>query len=446
MKVLSPAVLIGLGIALLAAFLIGLSTGTLAWCLLVVACSALFFLAREARALLRWSKHPLRRPRNQDSIWDAATHRIYMRLQRERTRTKDVLEQLRSLQVVTEGLPDGAIVLGKQGEIEHLNRSARRLLNLKKADKDHILATLVRQPELVALLKDGYEENLVELSMPATTAAGFGSRTKQIEVRKFYTEDERSTLLIRDVTELNRLLSMRQEFIANVSHELRTPLTVIVGYLETLQEESLDREAMLDLVRRLRPPAVRMHALIDDLLLLTRLESATLPAPEDLDPISVRELLEQIVSEVQAIASSAHEIRLNIESTAKVYGVETELYSCFSNLVTNAVRYSPQGGVINVSWQDTDAGSSYCVVDQGTGIAPEHLSRLTERFYRVDLSSARVRGGTGLGLAIVKHVLKRHNSILTITSELGKGSAFNCFFPEKQLFRPNHNKSRLETK
>jgi two-component system phosphate regulon sensor histidine kinase PhoR len=444
-NVLASPVLIGLGVALALALLIGLPTGTLGWCLLAVACMALFLLIREARALLRWSKHPLRRPRNKDSLWDAATHRIYLQLQRERARTKDVLEQLRGLQVVTEALPDGAIVLDSQGEIDHLNRSARQLLNLKKADKGQILATLVRQPELVALLKDGYEENLVELTMPVANAAGVGARTKQIEVRKFYTEDERSTLLIRDVTELNRLLSMRQEFIANVSHELRTPLTVIVGYLETLQEESLERDTILDLVQRLRPPAVRMHALVDDLLLLTRLESAAPPAKEDLDPISVRDMLEQIISEAQVTASSAHNIQLEFESTARVYGVESELYSCFSNLVTNAVRYSPAGGVIKVSWQDTDAGVRYRVVDQGTGIAPEHLSRLTERFYRVDLTSARVRGGTGLGLAIVKHVLKRHNSSLSITSELGTGSEFTCLFPEKQIFRSNHNQSTLET-
>ena len=168
MRVLAKPTLIGLSLGLLLALLIGLPTGTLGWCLLVVACAALLFLLRETRALLRWSKHPLRRPRNIDTVWDAATHRIYLQMQRERARTKDVLEQLRSLQVVTEALPDGAVVLGKQGEIEHLNQSARRLLNLNKADKGQILATLVRQPELVALLKDGYEENLVELTMPAS--------------------------------------------------------------------------------------------------------------------------------------------------------------------------------------------------------------------------------------------------------------------------------------
>lgn len=444
MKVLSSTVLIALGVAYVLALLIGLATSTLGWCLFFVTCIALALLIRETRALLRWSTQPLRRPRNIDSLWDAATHRIYLQLQRERGRTKEVLEQLRSLQVVTDALPDGAIVLDNQGEIEHLNRRARELLNLKKADKGQVLATLVRQPQLVALLKDNYDENLVELSIPTPRKTAFGNSTRQIEVRKFYTEDERSTLLIRDVTELNRLLSMRQDFIANVSHELRTPLTVIVGYLETLQEESLDRSTMLDLVQRLRPPAVRMHALVDDLLLLTRLESATPPAKEDLDPINLSDMLQQIVTEIGTLATANHDIQLAIDSKAQIYGVESELFSGFSNLVANAVRYSPQGGVINVSWRDTDNGASYSVIDHGTGIAPEHLSRLTERFYRVDLTGARVRGGTGLGLAIVKHVLKRHNSSLNIISELGSGSEFACLFPEQQIYRPTNNQPTLE--
>lgn len=444
MNVLSPNVLIALGIAYVLALLLGTATSTLGWCLLFVTGIALGLLIRETRALLRWSKHPLRRPRNTDSVWDSATHRIYLQLQRERGRTKEVLEQLRSLQIVTDALPDGAVILDNQGEIEHLNRRARQLLNLKKADKGQVLATLVRQPQLVALLKDNYDENLVELSIPTTSNTAFGSSARQIEVRKFYTEDERSTLLIRDVTELNRLLSMRQDFIANVSHELRTPLTVIVGYLETLQEDSLDRSTMLDLVQRLRPPAVRMHALVDDLLLLTRLESAAPPAKEDLDPVNLNDMLKQIVAEIETLATASHDIQLEIDSDAQIYGVESELFSGFSNLVANAVRYSPQGGVIHVSWRDTQGGASYSVKDHGTGIAPEHLSRLTERFYRVDLTSARVRGGTGLGLAIVKHVLKRHNSSLEIVSELGSGSEFACLFPEKQIFRPTNNQPTLE--
>lgn len=437
--------MIALGVGYALALVIGLATSTLSWCLLLMTCITLGLLVRETRSLLRWSKQPLSRPRNNDSLWDAATHRIYMQLQRERGRTKEVLEQLRSLQVVTDALPDGAIVLDNQGEIEHLNRRARQLLNLKKADKGQVLATLVRQPQLVALLKDNYDENIVELSIPTPGQTTFGNSAREIEVRKFFTEDERSTLLIRDVTELNRLLSMRQDFIANVSHELRTPLTVIVGYLETLQEESLDRSMMLDLVQRLRPPAVRMHALVDDLLLLTRLESAAPPARQDLDPINLNEMLEQIVTETQTIAGAKHDIQLRIETEAEIYGVENELFSAFSNLVSNAVRYSPDGGVVYVSWQDSDNGSSYSVRDEGTGIAPEYLSRLTERFYRVDLTSARVRGGTGLGLAIVKHVLKRHNSSLNIVSELGKGSEFACMFPEQQIFRPNTNQPTLET-
>jgi len=422
-----------LGIALAMALVLGLLTGTLGWCLFAVTSLALGMLVREVKAFFRWSKKPLRRPTNKDVSWDAATHRIYQRLQRERARTRDALEQLRSLQIVTEALPDGAIVVNNNGQIENLNSSARHLLNLSVRDKGRTLATLIRQPELVALLKDNYEDNSVEISQ---TTASFSEAGKQIEVRKFFTSDNRSTFLIRDVSERNRLLSMRQEFVANVSHELRTPLTVIVGYLETLQDDSVDQQTVLDVVARLRQPAQRMQALVDDLLLLTRLESAVPPGRDELDPVPLREMLEQIVAEGAALSNNQHQFELTLASDARIYGVETELYSCFSNLLTNAIRYSPGGGTIKIDWRDTQTGCEFAVTDEGTGIAPEHLFRLTERFYRVDLTGSRVRGGTGLGLAIVKHVLKRHNSTLAITSELGSGSEFCCSIPNEQLYRP----------
>jgi two-component system phosphate regulon sensor histidine kinase PhoR len=243
----------------------------------------------------------------------------------------------------------------------------------------------------------------------------------------------RSMILIRDVTQLNRLLSMRQEFIANVSHELRTPLTVMVGYLETLQDADLDRETISSIVDRLRSPTNRMRALVDDLLLLTRLESSPSPAEEELVAVDMRSIAAAICADARILSGGRHEIEVSAECPARVRGIAGELHSACLNLVTNAVRYSPDGGVINIRWESVAGGARFAVEDHGLGIARAHLSRLTERFYQIDLVQSRVRGGTGLGLAIVKHILKRHNTQLEVHSRLGQGSTFFCVFPETQL-------------
>jgi two-component system phosphate regulon sensor histidine kinase PhoR len=242
-------------------------------------------------------------------------------------------------------------------------------------------------------------------------------------------------ILVRDVTELNRLLSMRQDFIANVSHELRTPLTVVVGYVDTLLDEDLLPEEQIELISRLLSPTNRMRALVDDLLLLTQLESSPVPTPEELVVVNMENLLAAVTADGRALSGDRHQIDIEQRSRAQVLGIESELHSACLNLVTNAVRYSPDGGTITLSWEDVPGGARFAVKDQGMGIPSEHLSRITERFYRVDLAQARVRGGTGLGLAIVKHVLKRHNTQLQVDSKLATGSTFFCEFSDSQLAR-----------
>jgi two-component system phosphate regulon sensor histidine kinase PhoR len=222
---------------------------------------------------------------------------------------------------------------------------------------------------------------------------------------------------------------MRQDFVANVSHELRTPLTVILGYLETLNDETVDSATLRKLLTRLDAPARRMKVLVDDLLLLTRLESTQPPKPSELEVIDTKALFAAVLADARQLSGGRHELRLEIDHGLKMRGVEREIFSMLGNLVGNAVRYSPNGGEITVRWFRTEAGARLEVEDHGIGISPENLWRITERFFRVDLASARVRGGTGLGLAIVKHVLKRHQSRLEVTSELGKGSRFACVFP-----------------
>jgi two-component system phosphate regulon sensor histidine kinase PhoR len=217
--------------------------------------------------------------------------------------------------------------------------------------------------------------------------------------------------------------------VANVSHELRTPLTVLAGFLETVQELKLDPQRVRDYLAMMQEQAVRMQRIIEDLLTLSQLESSPPPAA---DRVRVLPLLERVRGDAQALSGGRHEISLDARPEVDLIGAEAELASAFGNLVNNAVRYTPPGGKIGIAWRDGPDGARFSVQDSGVGIAPEHLPRLTERFYRVDRGRSRDTGGTGLGLAIVKHALARHDARLDIESAPGKGSRFTARFPSKR--------------
>ena len=242
-----------------------------------------------------------------------------------------------------------------------------------------------------------------------------------------------AVLVLHDVSELRRLEAIRQDFVANVSHELRTPLTVIVGYLETMAMEDLDAETLRGILQKLEPSTQRMRALVDDLLLLTRLESSSAPEPRELDTLDIGAIVRGCIAEARMLSHDKHKFDADIETDVPLLGVESEVYSACLNMITNAVRYSPDGGAVAISWRRTPQGACFSVTDQGVGIPSEDLQRITERFYRVDFAKSRVRGGTGLGLAIVKHVLKRHHAALRVESTLGAGTTFYCDFPASQL-------------
>ena len=414
-----------IGLALLA-LVIGWVTDAYGWSFFAVSVIWSLGQYRERLLLARWSRHPLSRPASEQDAWQRISLPIYQSLKRARARHALTLRRFRSLRSISDSLPDAAIILDEKNNIENLNIAAQEMLNLSSQDKGKNLAALIREPAFASLIRGQVEGDLVEMSSPFSDDA-------RLEARRIRMTPDQSMILVRDVTELNRLLSMRQDFIANVSHELRTPLTVIVGYIETLMNEDLDRETTLALVNKLLSPTARMRALVDDLLLLTRLESSPNPSKEELAPVDMTVLINGIVADARALSAGRHEIKVHNAARVHVMGIDSELHSACLNLVTNAVRYSPNGGDICVSWAATENGARFSVQDSGMGIAKEHLSRLTERFYRVDLAQARVRGGTGLGLAIVKHVLKRHNSELKVESELAKGSTFSFEFPASQL-------------
>jgi len=425
-------------VLLVIAVAIGVATDALGWALFgaTVIWSTLQWL--EFRKLQSWAAKPLRAPANAARSWYSLSITPYRTLQRERQRSRQFVTRLREVMALVEVIPDAVIILNNAGEIEGFNAAAQRLLRLSDSDRGIGLASVVRSPDFVAFLREGLNNAILEFPSPFDA-------DKTLEARSFSVEQNRFVVLVRDNTELNRLLTMRQNFIANVSHELRTPLTVVSGYLETIADPTQPDDLRLGLIERLTSPIGRIRSLVDDLLLLTRLEST--PMPSQLDPVSMTQVISNAVHEVQGLAQHPTQISVNCSSNAKVLGIEAELYSVCINLLSNALRYSQEGNPVEISWRelsddvpDTDeAGADsgrkirLMVKDCGVGIAPEHLHRITERFYRVDMADARTRGGTGLGLAIVKHVLRRHNSELHVTSVVGEGSEFYCDFTAAEL-------------
>ena len=362
----------------------------------------------------------MRRPDHTVELWQEPAVHLFRSMRHSRGRLRRLVTRLRYVRAATEALPDGAILIKRNGEIDMFNAAAQSLLGLTVGDVGKNLVALVRNPEIAALVNGDVADGLVEIAATHSEL--------RLEVRRIKIDESRLLILARDVTQLNRLLSMRQDFVANVSHELRTPLTVILGYLESLDDATLDRDELRDLLGRLRSPTRRMKVLVDDLLLLTRLESSPRPSQTDLDMVNVATMLETIVADARQVSAGQHRITLDADPALRLRGSEFELHSAFSNLINNAIRYSPDGGDIHVRWYRGTTGPHFEVEDHGMGIPAQHLTRITERFYRVDLSGSRARGGTGLGLAIVKHVLKRHDATLGVRSELNKGSLFFCDF------------------
>jgi two-component system phosphate regulon sensor histidine kinase PhoR len=317
-------------------------------------------------------------------------------------------------------MPDGVVLLDAHNCIEWCNDTAAAMLALDpRADIGRPISYLVRDPSFIEYLSSHGEEGRRAVRVPA-------SRGIVLSIRLIPYGDEQKLMLARDVTQAERVETMRRDFVANVSHELRTPLTVLVGFLETVRELKLDPQRVRDYLGMMGEQAGRMHRIIDDLLALSVLESAP---PPPVERVAIAPLLERLHADAVALSRGRHAISLEGTPSLDLLGSETELASAFGNLLSNAVRYTPAGGSVKLRWHDGADGAAFTVEDTGSGIAPEHIPRLTERFYRVDRSRSRETGGTGLGLAIVKHTLARHQAVLDIESEIGRGSRFTARFP-----------------
>lgn len=361
---------------------------------------------------------------NNFGAWGDVFVRLARYMRRYYRNRQSLSRALERLQRATSAMPEGIVILDRVDRIEWCNPVAEQHLGLDlKMDIGQHITHLVRQMQFVEYLSAG------DFSKPLIIKQ---SRYQEImlSLQLVPYGDEEKLLISRDITRFEKMEIMRRDFIANVSHELRTPLTVINGFLEMLQDNEMkDCDMEKHALGLMSQQSRRMQRLVEDLLTLSRLENGQNILREE--EVNMKELLQNILQEAHSLSADRHKISLQLKDEGNVLGSADELRSALGNLVSNAVRYTPDGGEIVLCWGE-EKGLFY-VRDSGIGIEPQHIPRLTERFYRIDRSRSRETGGTGLGLAIVKHILNRHQARMDIVSELGKGSTFKVWFPLKRL-------------
>ena len=387
---------------------------------------------RGAR-MLRWLRQGAESaPPPVAGMWGEATGRAQRALRTRELEASEARRQLEEFLSAIRTSPNGVVLLDAQGRIEWCNQTAADQFGIEpQRDRLQQVTHLVRDPLFAAYFHSGSFGRDIVMAGPGSSPA----RPLKLAVHLHPYGEGRKLLLARDVTALEQAEAMRRDFVANVSHEIRTPLTVLAGFVETLQNLPLEEQERSRYLLLMAQQTERMRSLVSDLLTLARLEGRALPGAGEWTPLA--QLFAQCAQEGEALSRSLRKIqhlRFGSPPAIEIAGSSGELLSALSNLVSNAIRYTPDGGAIDVQWRALPAGSGEVSVrDSGPGIAAEHLSRLTERFYRVDRSRSRESGGTGLGLAIVKHVVQRHGAELVIDSAPGKGSRFAIRFPAGRL-------------
>lgn len=318
-------------------------------------------------------------------------------------------------------IPSAIVSLDSDNHIEWFNDPSKKILGLRRLDVGRRIEGILRQPEFLKYLESLQYDKTIKLNLRM-------GRTYEVRVIEYF--EGHKLIIAQDITELYNLAQIRRDFVANASHELRTPLTVLHGYLELMQEMA-DEPSWQQPLEHMHNQTVRMRTIIEDLLTLSTMEADSINA--EIQSVDVPAILRQLQPEVEQLTDGRHQFEFEIDETLRIQGYQEPLKSLFMNLLSNAVRYSPEGGKITAKWQRTQKGASFSVKDQGIGVSAEHIPRLTERFYRVDKDRSRTTGGTGLGLAIVKHVLEKHDSQLQIKSNYGRGSTFSCTFPSNRI-------------
>lgn len=405
---------------------VGWIFGYMPWLLLIATALQLVWQLHNQVRLSTWLWDDKRlTPPAGTSQWEPLFNGIYRIQQRQRKKRKELTNLIRRFRNGAESLPDAVVVFRSEGNIVWCNKLAQHLLGFRwPDDSGQPISNLIRTPDFIKYLaKQDFSEPL-EMHSPLNVE-------RMLELRIVpYTEGEH-LMVVRDVTQLKQLEGMRRNFFANVSHELRTPMTVLQGYLEMTQDPEMLVGPMWGKAHGVMTEQLnRMNSLVNQLLTLSKIEAAPMHELEDIVHVPV--MLDVLEKEAVALSGeNDHQLQFDIDTNLYVYGDEDQLRSAISNLVYNAVKYTPAGAKIKVTWKNTPNGAKLEVADTGEGIEPQHLHRLTERFYRVDRARSRETGGSGLGLAIVKHALTHHDSHLDIHSEVGKGSRFTFTLPSR---------------
>jgi two-component system phosphate regulon sensor histidine kinase PhoR len=376
--------------------------------------------------LLGWLRGPQAGPAPRDTgFWGELGYRIERSIRAREVSLAQEETRLAQFLSAIEASPNGVLLLDAGDQIEWCNSVAADHFGLDpERDRRQRVTNLVRAPAFVAYLQGGDYGGAVSIANPR------GPETLSVLIRGY--GDGMKLVLSQDVTERERAEAMRRDFVANVSHEIRTPLTVLSGFIETLTNLPLTEVERKRVLLLMSQQTQRMQTLVGDLLTLAQLEGSPRPPADRWVPVG--KLIEGIEIEARSLSAGRHELYCQVVEGAQVAGAEAELQSALANLVTNAVRYTPAGGHIDVTWRVMpDGAGEFAVRDTGPGIEKEHLPRLTERFYRVDGSRSRDTGGTGLGLSIVKHVVQRHGGEFDVQSEPGKGSLFRFMLPAARV-------------
>ncbi len=409
-----PAALLGAFFGYLPWFLLAAATGLLAW----------HFWNLMRLSWWLWVDKSMTPPPGTGS-WEPLLYGLHQMQMRNKKRRRELGNLIKRFRSGAESLPDALVMITEEGAIFWCNGLAQQLLNLRWPDDNgQNILNLLRYPEFTRYLKTK------DFARPLNLVLNSG---RHLEIRVMPYSEQQLLMVARDVTQMHQLEGARRNFFANVSHELRTPLTVLQGYLEMMQEQTLEGPPRDKALHTMREQTSRMEGLVKQLLTLSKIEAApTLPPNEIID---VPMMLRVVEREAQTLSQKKHELEFVVDNGLKVLGNEDQLRSAISNLVYNAVNHTPAGTHITVRWQRATSGAQFIVEDTGPGIGPEHIPRLTERFYRVDKARSRQTGGSGLGLAIVKHALNHHESKLEIDSTPGKGTRFSFTLPARLVVK-----------
>ncbi|MCH7384298.1 phosphate regulon sensor histidine kinase PhoR [Acinetobacter dispersus] len=414
---------------LLIASLVGFGVGYF-WSCIFVAFVLFFMLQLRSLYLVNeWiSNRPYDVPPNLNGIWGALLFNVYRAQRQERIVQAEMVGLIDRAQSSLVALAEAVVLIDDQHQIEWWNPAAEKLLGISPLDRGRNLLSILRQPSFIEYF------NHSDQSPDGIRLQAQMDEERYVQVKLTRFGGESRLLVAYDTTRVHNLEQMRKDFVDNISHELRTPLTVLSGYIETFIDQDDITPRWKRAFTQMQSQTKRMNALVNDLLLLSNLENNKKVAKNQI--IDMANLMNQIFDDARAYnLDYGHTLNLDIDSHCDLIGSDIEIASAFSNLITNAIKYTPAGGIITIGWHEDGDHAYFTVQDNGIGINPKHLPRLTERFYRVDSARSRQTGGTGLGLAIVKHVLMQHGAHLEITSKENEGSTFTAVFPKERLYR-----------